>query len=515
MKEELGAKGGKKDLKLSFLNRKRNRKLKEEELAQEKEKEVQQQKKKEEEILLTIEKDNISEQLVTNSIEIKPKQQLSDDLVTPEKQTTDNLVSPKDNSITQKQPEHEKIINIPVNEEIKQDDILVDYPKIVTKARENDSNIVDFPTPSDTKVDTGEKEKQEEVVGFIEKQVIQILEQDIEEKKFQLKKIDSEIHTIQKNIDTATNEEELDSVEKEIERLMEMLEQIKRQILSLEKTFDFKFPVEEPDNYLIYLVEDYKEHRKEEKDFYKKLQDKEEYISLVDTLIKVETKQEMILEKMQDKKEQLGLEEEQVQKLNDDVVSIEEMNENIKRMIEQHKNVIEEIGHKVNETVHITERVEFITKSVDHTMLELFLLMGVLKHNLSIKNNAIAAATAALALDAIIKMTTPIKEKIVVKDNDFKNYETMINSCINDTNFLEQMIHNNLNQISSIRYTFEKDYSSCSYLPSYQEALQKLTSLEDDMKERKQDVARMKKDIELQLEKNNAKVKKYGSMNAA
>ena len=54
----------------------------------------------------------------------------------------------------------------------------------------------------------------------------------------------------------------------------EDIEEIKKQIVSLKRTFGFKFPIENPDNYLIYLVEEYKSNRKEEIDLEKKLKEK-------------------------------------------------------------------------------------------------------------------------------------------------------------------------------------------------------------------------------------------------
>jgi len=487
MKEELGAKGGKKDLKLSFLNKKRRLKLIEEELDIQNKKDDKEKKEKEKK--LNIQEDNISD-LSVEKIEVSEPNKL------------------KDEFIIQEKVEIIKELEQPIQTDIKEKNV-IDYPRKKAIGHSKDNDIINNYDTEDRKI---EIDNYNDSLDFIEKQIIQIIEEDIDEKKFQLKKIDSEIHTIQKHIDTANNQDEIDEIEEEIERLIDLLENIKKQIISLEKTFDFKFPVEEPDNYLIYLVEEYKEYRKEEKNFYKKLQDKKEYISLIDTLIDVQEKHEHIVDRMQDKKEQFELQEEQIEKLTDDVLNIEEINKKVSEMLEKQRNLLEQIELKVNETVNITERVETITRSVDHTMFELFMLMGILKHNLSIKNSAIAATTAALALDAIIKMTTPIKEKVVVKECDIKDYENMIKNCMNDTDFLNQIIYNNLNQISNIRYTFEKDYSSYSYLPSYQDAIRKLYNLEDDMKERKKDVARIKKNMELQLEKNNAKVKKYGSM---
>ena len=327
--------------------------------------------------------------------------------------------------------------------------------------------------------------------------------------------MDSELYTIQKNIESLTEEKELLLLEEEIKRLLDKIESIKKQILSLEKTFEFKFPIEEPDNYLIYLIEEYKNNRKEEIDLGKKLKEKKEFQSLVDTMIEIEEKQEIVQKQLEEKKEQMELEEEQIKKLQDDMIDIEEIDKRMNQMIEKGNKALEDITSKVNETIQITEKVNYITTQVNHSLLELFLLMALFKRNLSIKNSVLAATTAALALDMILKMTTPVQEKKVEKEIKITDYKNMIENCITDTEFLENTIHQNLNNISSLRYTFEHNYQSCSYLPSYQEALEKLSKLEENMKEHKQNIRKMKQDMEYQLEKNDAKVKKYDSIKAA
>lgn len=487
MNTGIGAKGGKKDRKLSFLNRirKRNLEMKKDFQIEEKKK-IEKLKQKQEEIIFNTSKEkNIP-------IDVTPsKKRLENNILLTNKQKKQN-------------PKKETKLKIPISKKEKQ----ILPRKIKAKSKEKD-NLVTLKPKKNMNSNPIDME------AFLEKQVTKILEQDIQDKKFQLKKIDSEIYAIQKSIESTQDQEDLTALEKEIERLMDILEQIKRQILSLEKTFDLNFPVDEPDHYLIYLLEEYKNYRKDEKELSKKLEQNKDFKSLIDRLIEVEEKQEEIYEKMLNKRQQLALEEEQVQKLNDEIIDMEEIHQNMEKMIENHEKVLEQIKSKVAETVHITEKMEVITRSVDHTILDLFLLMSLLKHNLSIKNNAIAATTAAMALDMIIKITTPIQEKVVVKKCDIKNYEMMIHKSMDDTKFLEEMIDNNLNQLGTIRYTFEKEYGACSYLTSYQNAIKKLASLEEDMKDRKEDVIRMKKEMEFQLEKNNAKVKKYDTIKAA
>lgn len=191
------------------------------------------------------------------------------------------------------------------------------------------------------------------------------------------------------------------------------------------------------------------------------------------------------------------------------LVSIDDIKNKITQMLETQTKLLDEIKQKVNETVHINERISIISKTVNHSLLDLFLLMAIFKHNLSIKNNVLAAISTKIALDMIIKMTTPIEEKIIIKENDLVDYQTLINNCLDDTNNLENIINSNLNDIESIRYILEHNYKDCSYLDSYQEALLKLSDLENEMKNRKKDIINIKYETQFQLEKNEEKVQKY------
>lgn len=204
-----------------------------------------------------------------------------------------------------------------------------------------------------------------------------------------------------------------------------------------------------------------------------------------------------------------------MEKLNDNVVDIEEMNDKIKSLMIDSNKALEEIKIKLEEEVPITEKVDYISKTMDHTLWQLFLLMAMFKRNLSMKNNAVNSISNLVILDMIMKMTTPTITKQVSYEYNVKDYEDMIKKAASDTNYLENVIDNNLDKIDSIRYTFMHNYRECSYLESYQNALDKLNRLEENIKERKNDVAKMKKEMEYQLEKNNSKVKRYTNQKVA
>ena len=287
----IGARGGKKDRKITLRNLKRNKKKEEMIEEESKKKELKKQnviKKQENIIQITKEeKEQEKEELID----------LLEDAPTLEKKNgnmKESINKIKNDSIEvtykfnhkeiEKQIAQEKEIEkqIAQEKEIEKDldfkkdsnTIKKDTPPIIEEKEENtfipiykDTKTVGKRNVEDNKKNVLQKEEKE--LNFLEKQIIQVLEDDINEKKFQLKKIDSEIYTLEKNIEDTVGQEEMVELEKEIEILMKLVEKIKRQIDSLEKTFDDKIPLTDTNNYLIYLVEEYKSRRKEEIEFKK------------------------------------------------------------------------------------------------------------------------------------------------------------------------------------------------------------------------------------------------------
>ena len=533
----IGARGGKKDRKITFRNLKRNKKKEEiiEEESKKKELKKQNVIKKQENIIQITkeEKEQKKEELIDlleDAPTLEKKNGNMKESINKIKKDSIEVTYKFNHKEVEKQITQEKEVEKQITQEREiekdldfkknSDTTKKDLPPIIEEKEENtfipiykDTKTVGKRNVEDNKKNVLQKEDKE--LNFLEKQIIQVLEDDINEKKFQLKKIDSEIYTLEKNIEDTVSQEEMVELEKEIEILMKLVEKIKRQIDSLEKTFDDKIPLTDTNNYLIYLVEEYKSRRKEEIEFKKVLKDNQKYSSLTDTMIEIEEKQKSLNEKLQEKKDEMMIDNERMEKLNDNVVDIEEMNDKIKNLMIDSNKALEEIKIKLEEEVPITEKVDYISKTMDHTLWQLFLLMAMFKRNLSMKNNAVNSISNLVILDMIMKMTTPTITKQVSYEYNVKDYEDMIRKAASDTNYLENIIDNNLDKIDSIRYTFMHNYRECSYLESYQNALDKLNRLEENIKERKNDVAKMKKEMEYQLEKNNAKVKRYTNQKVA
>lgn len=547
MNENLGTKGGKRDRKITIFNKKRKKKRAI--LEEEKKKETMQKEKIQKTPILP-EKEKIdisSTSYRRKKIGIKPDTTLSkeepfkernfihkEENLSPDKKR-ENPVSiddSKEKIEEKKQPEIKKPIK-----ELKKDSIQIEMNKGIEEEMELEKETFPFEIPEEKNIypkstnirkATSKKggtppltlEKKEEIspikekesITYLEKEIIHVLDENIKDIQYDLKKLDSEVYTIKKEMNQEIGQEELEELELEIENLIIKIETLKKEMESLKKTFALDFPVEVPDNYLIYLVDEYKEKQMERDYLEKRLNENKEYLSLVEQIILIEKEKDTLSEKVKEKQDKLGLNEKEIQKLNEEVISLEDSFKDLEKLMETQEKILKELESKVNDTVHITERVEFISRTIEHSIIDLFLLMATLKHNLSLKGNALALAQAAITLDLILKLTTPIEERVKVKENDLVDYKNMITNSIMDVGKLNTIVDQNIESIASIRHTFLHDYKEYSYLDSYQNTLKKLEELENNMQDRKSQITRIEKDMERQLEKNEAKVKQYGTI---
>lgn len=545
MNENLGAKGGKRDRRITIFHKKR--KKKKAILEEETKKEIMQKEKiQKTPILPEKEKGDISS---TNYRRkkwgIKPDTKLSkeepfkeieplqkEENLSPDKKK-ENPVSIDDSKEMieeKKQPE----ISDPIKK-TRKDSIQIEINKGIAGELEKETFPLEIPEEKNTHPKStnirqatpkkGERppltlEKNEEIsptkemesIPYLEKEIIHVLDENIKDIQYDLKKLDSEVYTIKKKMNQEIQQEEVEELELEIENLIIKIETLKKEMESLKKTFALDFPVEVPDNYLIYLVDEYKDKQIERDYLEKRLNENKEYLSLVEQIILIEKERDTLSEKVKEKKDKLELNEEEIQKLNEEVISLEDSFKDLEKLMETQEKILKELESKVNDTVHITERVEFISRTIEHSIIDLFLLMATLKHNLSLKGNALAAVQAAITLDFILKLTTPIEERVKVKENDLVDYKNTITNSIMDVDKLNTIVDQNIESIIGIRHTFLQDYKEYSYLDSYQNALKKLEELENNMKDRKGQITRIGKDMERQLEKNEAKVKQYGTI---
>ena len=208
----IGAIGGKKDRKITFRNLKRNKKKEEMIEEESKKKELKKQnviKKQENIIQITKEEQEQEKEELIDLLEDAPTLEKKNgnmkESINKIKNDSIEVTYKFNHKEIEKQIAQEKEIEKDLDFKKDSNTIKKDPPPIIEEKEENTfipiykgTKTVGKRNVEDNKKNVLQKEEKE--LNFLEKQIIQVLEDDINEKKFQLKKIDSEIYTLKKNI---------------------------------------------------------------------------------------------------------------------------------------------------------------------------------------------------------------------------------------------------------------------------------------------------------------------------
>lgn len=548
MKEELGVKGGKKEKKLTWLNFLRKQKKKQQELAQEKKKELEKKKKILKEITIrNLKQEKGKEQETSPSFkrrkvaitktQKKKKLEIKQEILEEKQEILEkkqenlkknieplekgDLEEKKTLAKTEEITDKKKETILPTQQERKEKkDSTISYsdlqkPKdILEESSKNKSSVkkVALEEIKELQIPTTKEEQKEKDTIQLEAQITKIIQNQLEKQKLELKKIEEELYQKQKQLNNPLKIEEMEELKKELEKLTTFLEHIKKNLASLEKTFQLKFPVTEPDFTLIALVEEYQKSFQKKWELEKKLKDNKEFASIMEQLLYIEKKKEELEKKLEIQKKETEENESKIQKMEDDITEIDSTQLEIEKFIKEQENILADIKQKLKETVQITKKVEIITKQVNHSFLELFLLMGLLKKNLGLSGGIVNFMKATILLDIIHELCTPIQKQVIRKEINVTDYQNLITDSMNSTKNLEKLMDENIGKLSSIRYQLEHFYQEYSHLESFQEAIKNLDSLEKTFQEKKKDISKMKSEINKAFDKNQEKVKKYGSI---
>lgn len=366
------------------------------------------------------------------------------------------------------------------------------------------------------KVGIDESPSKIENINYIEKEIIMILDDTIKENNYQLKLLDSDLELLKRKSETSLEPEEIDELEKEFIDLIDRLETIKRSMEILERNLDLKFYPSE-DNYLIYLIDEYKDKIRDDillKGQFKDFKKEDSYKNIMENIVDIEYRKQQLEERIIEKRDDLELRDEELKEFNKESLKFEEISSSIKAMTDMQKQALDEINELVDKSVNIEERIEVVTK-YSGSLLERFLLIGALWKMSSKKEaNGMAAASALLALDMIKEICTPKTEEIKRYYADIEDYQNTIKNSLSDSKKIDILIKDSLSNISSLKGDFERDFGEFSHLREFKDTMNRLDEVEKDMEERQDYMIRINKEMQYQLEKNDAKVKNYGSIAA-
>lgn len=552
--EGKGAKGGKKDLIQTKKNEQKKIKLSEQEIEekllvekkkkQEKEKQIiannppkkgqgkQPTKRRKKAGIAPVPEDKKKEKQPSPKEELtkaSSSQKRVDSLVSFEdKEEKEKDKNTNDINNTQKEPEKRKLAAVPNSkEETKEQNINhEEKPKANIHRKKRKAGIPskedteplenDFSEEKNTSPTVQESTLPQDENPLWELKVIQELENLIKENRYQLDKLFAEYYLLEKEVDEVQYSEDAKYLSQEIEKLLDQLEQIKRELEILVDTVDLENIYELHDDYLTYLVDNYKQQVSKEMiiDQVQDFKHDPEYMSIMKKIILFEQARDELEEQVKEKQNELDLRDQDFEILKIECLEIEKTIPLLQQLIDEANLALEEIQTKVAETVHITENVKIRLKSSLSLMAQILLMMALLKKKPFKQSMGLMAVEGIIAANIVKELLKPKEVKEITLTSDIKNYQDEILSAINDVGSVTDLVEKSLVDIQEIHKNFEHDFSIYQDLPEYKELLTTIITMEEELSANKEKIVFVQKEMARELEKNDQKVKRYENLAA-
>ena len=429
---------------------------------------------------------------------------------------------------TQKEPEKRKLAAVPnskeetkeqnINHEEKQEaNIQRKKRKAGIPSKEDTESLEnDFSEEKNTSPTVQETSLPQDENPLWELKVIQELENLIKENRYQLDKLFAEYYLLEKEVDEVQYSEDAKYLSQEIEKLLDQLEQIKRELEILVDTVDLENIYELHDDYLTYLVDNYKQQVSKEMiiDQVQDFKHDPEYMSIMKKIILFEQARDELEEQVKEKQNELDLRDQDFEILKTECLEIEKTIPLLQQLIDEANLALEEIQTKVAETVHITENVKIRLKSSLSLMAQILLMMALLKKKPFKQSMGLMAVEGIIAANIVKELLKPKEVKEITLTSDIKNYQDEILSAINDVGSVTDLVEKSLVDIQEIHKNFEHDFSIYQDLPEYKELLTTIITMEEELSANKEKIVFVQKEMARELEKNDQKVKRYENLAA-
>ena len=317
-------------------------------------------------------------------------------------------------------------------------------------------------------------------------------------------------------VDAVQYSEDSQYLSQEIEKLLDQLERIKRELEVLVDTIDLENIYQLHDDYLTYLVENYKQQVSKDM-IIKQVEDfkhDSEYLSIMKKIILFEQARNELEEQVKDKQYELDLRDQEFEQLKTECLEIEKTTTLLQQLIDDANRALIDIQAKVAETVHVSENVKTRLKSSLSLMAQILLMIALLKKKPFKQSIGLMAVEGILAANILKELLNPKEIKEITLTSDIKDYQDEIISAINDVGAVTDLVEKSLVDIQEVRKNFEQDFRIYQDLAEYKELLTMMLDMEEELTANKEKIVFVQQEMARELEKNDQKVKRYENLAA-
>lgn len=330
----------------------------------------------------------------------------------------------------------------------------------------------------------------------------------------EIQAIKYELDLLEKQEDDTHTKYEIEILLEELKLIIKKFEQIKKDFYS--SNFEEIYNHSDDNNYIGLLINEYKNAVKNNElseDVINGIKQIEEYITLINDIIEVETKKDDVEKKLDDKKEKLGIRDNEFEDMKIEYSNIEKMNNYIDGFSNEYNIIIKDIENKVAKSEEIKKTAEYKSELV-------------VNHNRLLISTLLLAATPAipftrggnllkmgLMMSAIGGISSSFrvrtKESKVTTQINFTDYAKEIQTSINSVQDMSLMIDKTRLDIKNIREEFIREFGEyINQIPEYYDLISNLDKIEKDLLVKASIAKEYDQKLEDVLEQNNVKVKR-------
>ncbi|MDY2908226.1 MAG: hypothetical protein SOU84_03590 [Candidatus Faecimonas sp.] len=294
---------------------------------------------------------------------------------------------------------------------------------------------------------------------------------------------------------------------KEAENILHQLNMVIKKLEELKGKIKVEVADLENENYLIELVDGYIESFKNKK-IVDEVKDSALYIMLADKVEELTTKTGSLNTKLEDKKEELELDEEKIETLKDAYYNYDNFNNQLISFQYEQDFMLKELEQRVQESTSITEQVEYriqlMTKQ-SKRLLKMLALPMMIPGGRSAKAMATATAAYMYFMKNLMNPRLQQKKYRIISVTD---YSREIENNISKVSDAINLIGKTSDKLEEMITKLEKDFKDyIDEIPECKELLSNLNKLLSELKQKEEELVKTKSKQENLLEKNNQKLK--------
>lgn len=290
------------------------------------------------------------------------------------------------------------------------------------------------------------------------------------------------------------------------EIILDKLTEIISKIEELKRRINIEDLDKYDDNYIYVLIEEYLNEFKDQR-LVKEIKDSPLYIEISKKLEELEEKRDSYSKKVEEKQERLAAKEEDFEELKKKYYSIDKVNEELHEFQKAQERILSELKDRVANSVSEYERVEYEMRAMTagtRRMMRLLAFQMFLPGPKFAKSVAASTAAYLYFLRNIYNPNLIEKRYRVIKVEDYsKDIENSI-AAIDDASKLLGKTSTQIDKMMKEISEKYKDY--IGVIPECDQILSSLKKIKEEVEEKEFEMKRLKKEQELVLERNNAKV---------